>query len=92
MESLFSISPWDNFYFLDFSSWPNWICWFERFQIVAGLNGKKNKYHVNSLIYAVGDEADNILGLSESDKEIEASKGSFWQVLHMEKWRHIWKS
>ena len=70
MESLFSISPPDNFDFSDFGNWPNWIRRFERFRIAAGVNEKDEKYKVNSLVYTMGGKADDILctlGLSGAD-------------------------
>lgn len=70
MDSLFSISPPENFDFSDFSNWPNWIRRFERFRVAAGLDKKDQGYQVNSLVYAMGDKADDILstlGLSTDD-------------------------
>ncbi|XP_029701916.1 uncharacterized protein K02A2.6-like [Takifugu rubripes] len=72
MDSPFSISPPENFDFSDFPSWPNWIRRFERFRVAAGLDQKGEAYQVNSLVYAMGDKADDILctlGLSEEDKK-----------------------
>jgi hypothetical protein len=69
MESLFSISPPDNFDFSDFGNWPNWIRRFERFRIAAGLNEKDQ---VNSLVYTMGEKADDILctlGLNGADQK-----------------------
>lgn len=70
MDSLFSINPPENFDFTDYSKWPNWIRRFERFRVAAGLNGKEEDYQVNSLLYAMGDKADDILstlGLREEE-------------------------
>ena len=72
MDSLFSISPPENFDFSDFPSWPNWIRRFERFRVAAGLDRKDEDYQVNSLVYTMGDKADDILAtmsLSEADKK-----------------------
>lgn len=72
MDSLFSISPPEAFDFSDFASWPTWIRRFERFRIAAGLDQKSKEYQVNSLIYTMGDRADdvlNTLALSEADKK-----------------------
>lgn len=72
MDSLFSINPPENFDFSDFANWPNWIRRFERFRIAAGLDSKNEDYQVNSLVYAMGDKADDILatlGLSNADKK-----------------------
>lgn len=81
MDSLFSISPPENFDFSDFSNWPCWIRRFERFRIAAGLDSKEEEYQVNSLVYAMGDKADDILatlGLSADDiKKYKAVKEAF---------------
>lgn len=73
MDSLFSISPPENFVFSDFPSWPNWLRRFERLRVAAGLDQKGEAYQVNSLVYTMGDKADDILctlGLSDEDKKI----------------------
>lgn len=51
---------------LDFSNladYTRWIRWFERFSLALGLRAIPEEYHVNSLLYAMGDEADDILVL-----------------------------
>ena len=51
--------------------WPNWIRRFERFRQVSGMSEKSQSSQVNTLVYTMGDIADNILslfGLSEEDK------------------------
>ena len=60
---------------LDFSQpeqWPKWSRRFERFRQASGLTAKDQESQVNTLVYAMGDEADDILcsmGLSEEDKK-----------------------
>ena len=52
------------------SEWPNWIRRFERFRHASGLAGKSEESQVNTLIYSMGDKADDILQsfkLSEED-------------------------
>ena len=41
--------------------WPKWIRRFERFRLVSALDEKEKVTHVNALIYAMGDEADDIM-------------------------------
>ena len=41
--------------------WPKWIRRFERFRQASGLSGKPDADQVNTLIYSMGDEADDIL-------------------------------
>ncbi len=60
MEHTFAITPPAPFDF-EPSSWPTWIRRFERFKTVSGLNEKEGEYQVNSLIYTMGDKADDIL-------------------------------
>ena len=51
--------------------WPKWIQRFERFRQASGLNEKSSANQVNTLVYTMGDIADDILssfGLSEEDK------------------------
>ena len=48
----------------DFSSpeeWPKWLRRFERFRQASGLSEKSEEAQVNTLIYCMGDQADNIL-------------------------------
>ena len=42
--------------------WPRWIRRFEHFRQALGLRDKSQESQVNTLIYAMGDEADDILG------------------------------
>lgn len=72
MDTLFSISPPEHFDFSDFGSWPNWIRRYERFRVAAGIGERSQEYQVNSLIYTMGDKADDILStlaLSEEDRK-----------------------
>ena len=69
---------------LDFScpeDWPRWIRRFERFRVASGLTAKDEAIQVNTLIYNMGDQADDILisfSLSEDDKKkYEIVKGKF---------------
>ena len=54
---------------------------FERFRMASGLNSKEEANQVNTLVYTMGESADDILnsmGLSEEDKsKYETVKGKF---------------
>lgn len=66
------ISPPDSFDFSNSANWPKWIRRFERFRMASGLIDKPDEYQVNSLLYTLGDTADDILSvlpLSEDDKK-----------------------
>ena len=41
--------------------WPKWICKFERFRDASDLDEKSKQKHVSSLIYSMGEDADDIL-------------------------------
>ncbi|KAI4879198.1 hypothetical protein NFI96_009429 [Prochilodus magdalenae] len=51
------------FDFKNTPEWPRWIRRFERFRLASGLSTKPEEYQVNSLLYAMGDEADDILAV-----------------------------
>jgi hypothetical protein len=48
----FSFSPQD---------WPKWKRRFEGFRVASGLSGKPEPEQINTLIYLMGDQADDIL-------------------------------
>ena len=68
----FRVSPPETFDFSQPDSWPRWIRRFERFRQASGLSSKGEESQVNTLIYTMGDKADDILssfGLSEEDQK-----------------------
>ena len=67
----YHISTPERFNFTQPEEWPKWIRRFERFREASGLSAKSEKSQVNTLIYTMGDEADDILssfGLEEDQK------------------------
>ena len=51
--------------------WSKWIRRFERFRIASGLASREDDVQVNTLIYAMGDQADDVLrsfALSDMDR------------------------
>ena len=53
-----------------------WIRPFERFRLASGLDGKPDAMQVNALVYAMDDEADDIMtgfGLSSEEREVYRS-------------------
>ena len=51
--------------------WSKWIRRFERFRIASGLASREDDVQVNTLIYAMGDQADDVLrsfALSDVDR------------------------
>ncbi|XP_062872210.1 uncharacterized protein K02A2.6-like [Trichomycterus rosablanca] len=58
--SLFQVPPPKKFTFRA-EDWPKWIKRFESFRIASGLETQADKNQVNALIYAMGEEAEDIL-------------------------------
>ena len=61
MAASFQVSAPEPFTFSRPDEWPKWIRRFQRFRVASGLSEKDDKTQVNTLIYAMGDQADNIL-------------------------------
>ena len=61
--------------------WSRWIKRFERFRKATGLDQKNGESQVNTLIYSMGEEADDIVmsfGLTaEEAKQYNVVKGKF---------------
>ena len=77
----YQVSPPKQFNFSHPEEWPKWVRRFERFRIASGLKEKDEETQVNTLLYSMGDEADDILRsfrLSAEDaKKYETVKGKF---------------
>ncbi|KAG7482509.1 hypothetical protein JOB18_022706 [Solea senegalensis] len=78
------ITPPETFNFSYPSEWPKWIRRFERFRIATALDSKPEEYQVNSLLYAMGDAADDVLAvlpLASADykKKYDTVKTAFEQ-------------
>lgn len=68
----YQIPPPERFDFGHPEEWPKWIRRFERFRQASGLAEKSEESQINTLIYAMGDEADDILstfGLTTEEKK-----------------------
>ena len=61
MAQSFQVDPPDSFVFTKPNEWPKWIRNFERFRLASVLDGKRDAMQVNALVYAMGDEADDIM-------------------------------
>ena len=53
--------PPDSFDFSKGEMWPNWIRRFERFRTLSELIDKDEVTQINTLIYTMGDQAEDIL-------------------------------
>lgn len=81
MAASYQVAPPEQFVFSRPREWPKWIRRFERFRSASGLSEKSQEVQVNTLIYSMGDEADDILRsfeLTEAQtKEYATVKGKF---------------
>ena len=67
----YQITAPENFNFNRLKEWPRWIRKFEHFRQASGLSEKEEVNQVNTLIYTMGDTADDILsllGLTDEEK------------------------
>lgn len=72
MAANYQVSPPENFSFSKPEEWPKWIRRFERFRIASELDKKGEPIQVNTLVYSMGNEAEDIFhsfGLSEEDSK-----------------------
>jgi hypothetical protein len=68
----YQVLPPEPFTFSQLEEWAKWIRRFERFKTASGLDAKSENAQVNTLIYSMGDKADDILhsfNLSEADSK-----------------------
>ena len=56
-----TITPPEQFNFSCPDNWPKWIRQFDQFREASELAMKSEEFQVNTLIYSMGDKADNIL-------------------------------
>ena len=77
----YQVAPPERFNFSRPDEWPKWISRFERFRCASGLNEKGEEAQVHTLVYSMGDEADDILSsfrLTEQNrKKYEIVKEKF---------------
>ena len=62
----------EKFNFSQPQDWPKWIRRFERFRQASGIASKSEESQVNTLVYSMGDKADDILqsfNLTEADQK-----------------------
>lgn len=68
----FQVAPPERFDFSCPNEWAKWIRHFDRFRCASDLAEKAEESQVHTLIYSMGDTADNILTsfeLSEEDRK-----------------------
>ena len=90
-SATYQVTPPEQFNFSRPEEWPKWARRFERFRKVSGLKGKDEEVQVNTLIYAMGDDVDDILclfRLSAADsKKYDTVKANF--DVHFVKRRNV---
>jgi len=72
----FQIAPPEQFTFEQPEEWPKWIRRFERFREASGLSAKEDPQQINTLIYCMGDAADDILtslSLTTDERKVYAT-------------------
>ena len=70
MATTYQVTAPQPFNFTKPEEWEKWLRRFERFRGASGLSAKEDEAQVNTLIYTMGAEADNIFHsfkLSEDD-------------------------
>ena len=60
MEGLQIAAP-EKFNFNQPEEWSKWFRRFERYMVASGLSDKTDKAKINSLVYCMGDKAEDIL-------------------------------
>ena len=77
----FQVTPPEPFIFARPEEWPKWIRRFEQFRLATGLKTKSEEKQISTLIYCMGDDADDILRsfrLSQEDsKKYETVRNKF---------------
>ena len=81
MAATYQVSQPEPFDFSNPEEWPRWLRRFERFRQASGLTEKSEEAQVNTLIYCMGDKAEDILHsfkLSAEDaKKFDTVKDKF---------------
>ena len=72
MATTFQVPAPEPFNFSRPEEWTKWSCRLERFRKASGLDAKDEEAQVNTLVYSMGDEADDVLRsftLSDENKK-----------------------
>ena len=81
MMATYQIPAPEPFDFSNTDDWPKWIRQFERFRQSSELNGKSEEKQVSTLIYSIGDAADDIYQsfrlTEEGERSYEVVKKKF---------------
>jgi len=67
------LQPPDPFNFRNPDEWPRWKRRFEQFRTASGLSTEDDLRQVSTLLYCLGEEADDVListNISEEDRKV----------------------
>ena len=70
------LQPLEPFQFARPDSWARWKRQYEQFRVAAGLSGEDEQRQVNTLLYCLGPEAEDVLtstGISSEERKKYAS-------------------
>ena len=73
MATPYQLSPPEQFNCSNAGEWPHWIRHFEQFRLASGLAEKSEESQVNTLVYSMGDTANDILlsfGLTAAELKV----------------------
>ena len=69
--------PPKNFSFSKPEEWPKWL--FQRFHQASGLTDKSSENQVNTLVYTMGDAADDILSYFSLTDDEKGTMTRLWR-------------
>ena len=79
--------PPEKFDFKQPDEWPHWLKRFEQFRIASGLSEESEKRQVNTLLYCLGEEGEDLLrstNITEDERKsyssVRAKLNGFFQV------------
>ena len=61
--------------------WPKWKHHFQQYCLASGLSGESEECQVNTLLYYLGEEVEDILASSNIGEEDRKKYDSVWQSL-----------
>ena len=81
------MQPPESFNFQMPDEWPRWRKRFEQFRIASGLGSKSEDQQINTLLYCLGEESDDVLtstGVTDEErksyKDVLGKFDSFFKV------------
>lgn len=72
------LPPPGEFDFLKPDKWPKWRKWFEQYRSESGLDAESESHQVDTLLYCLGSEVDNVLASTNFSAE---DRKKYWEVI-----------